>query len=169
MRRFYVFKRGEIYYAQLRNPETNTLCTARSTGATALEDAHLVIADWLANGLPGPGGKGRRSTKTFLSLDAILRSLRAPKNGEERVVPLLPELRDELVRLAETNPHRLKQALLRLTVGNAPSAEEKAAAEAAWKERNIVFHSWRHFYAAHATEEDFKKMGKATKRILLVL
>ncbi len=31
--------------------------------------------------------------------------LKSPKNGEERTAPLLPGVRDELVKLADTNPH----------------------------------------------------------------
>jgi len=56
MRRFYLFKRGRIFYAQVLNPVTNKLCTARSTGQSNKENAQIVVADWLANGIPNASG-----------------------------------------------------------------------------------------------------------------
>jgi len=433
MRRFYCFKRGQIYYAQVLNPVTKKLCTARSTGQTTLEDAQLVVADWLSNGIPEARGAGRRSARSFFDMDAIVKSLQAhpaltlsdaskiievlkdkglvesvrlrddknaelviaflerfwdndtspyvkekrahgqsigkrhindsfkrirlhwkpyfegvrlqdlqrkdikafslalaeknlkpasvnrilvagttalhwaylneliptdpsegimkfsgksekrgvltldeayklfsttwkderarignyvamttglrsgevlalrrgdigddrlfirhswsdvdglkcPKNGEERTVPLLPELREDLLRLVKNNPNSLdddafifystlsrrpmdtqvllsglKNTLVRMSVDKDATEEMKDKATAAWTSRNVVFHSWRHFYAArmadnlearvvmqatghktgavfqayaaHATEEDFKRVGTATKKI----
>lgn len=87
--------------------------------------------------------------------------LKCPKNGKERVVPLLPVVRAELLRLARGSPlgwdperfifygtlpdrpvvinviHKsFKKALARIGIS-----------ESLRKERNIVFHSWRHYYA----------------------
>jgi integrase len=84
-----------------------------------------------------------------------------PKNGENRTVPLLPQVRDELLRLAKKNPFSqgsgayvlfsaypdkpvrtesvmdgLSQALESIGI----SREERM-------ERHVDFHSFRHFYA----------------------
>jgi integrase len=85
--------------------------------------------------------------------------LKCTKTGKVRVVPLLPSLRDKLIKLAEANPHGkdgfiffglvpdkpmdthflldgLKEALAKIGI-----TEEIRA------KRNIVFHSWRHYFA----------------------
>lgn len=104
--------------------------------------------------------------------------LKCPKNGEERTVPLIPELRDDLLRLAQKNPHKLgekafifystlahrpmdtqvlllglKDALIGMSVAPGAMKEAKDKAAEAWKSRNIVFHSWRHFYAARMADK----------------
>lgn len=105
--------------------------------------------------------------------------LKTPKSGEVRRLPLLPEIRTELLALADRSPWRpdgfifynkesakvpmsqnlllygLQDALLRLSLGvnyaNATDAERREA-RAAWKARNVVFHSWRHFYASRLAD-----------------
>lgn len=102
-----------------------------------------------------------------------------PKNGEPRFAPLLPPVREQLVRMAQKNPHGcsesslvfwstrepdrpvaprqfaadLKRSLIALKLGlssvNAiretqPDVVQEAAAY--WESRNVVFHSWRHYY-----------------------
>lgn len=85
--------------------------------------------------------------------------LKCTKTGKVRVVPLLRGIREELLKLAESNPHGkdgfifyglvpekpmdthflldgLKDALTKVGI----SEEERA-------KRNIVFHSWRHYFA----------------------
>jgi len=114
--------------------------------------------------------------------------LKCPKNGEERIVPLIPEIRDALLSLLDKNPHRrgaddfvfysttpkrpmdgggvldgLKEALVQLRAGEKPSDEQRKEAKEYWKERNIVFHSWRHFYATNmANRIDSRKVMATT-------
>lgn len=87
--------------------------------------------------------------------------LKSTKNGKERVVPLLPFVRLEVLRLARSNPFGWDPERF-VFYGNLPDrpvvinvihdAFKKALArigisESLRKERNIVFHSWRHYYA----------------------
>jgi hypothetical protein len=57
MRRYYLHTRyNGIFYAELVTPEGRKLA-ARSTGKTARDEALLVVAEWLKNGVPA--GKKR--------------------------------------------------------------------------------------------------------------
>jgi integrase len=126
--------------------------------------------------------------------------LKSPKNGEERRVPLLPEVRAALMDLLAENPYKdtpdpfiFYSVLLDRPMDNKFLIDGlKAACKAIEIDpvaRNIVFHSWRHFYAArmvdkmtaeqvqrvtghksravfeeyadHVTEENLEAMGKA--------
>jgi len=109
-----------------------------------------------------------------------LDGLKCPKNGHKRIAPLLPEVRAALLDLLNGNPHGgddpfIFYSLLpgrpvdqKVLVKGLEKAIEKAnalAREAAGKEggaepeifidrkaRNIVFHSWRHFFCSKITE-----------------
>jgi integrase len=96
---------------------------------------------------------------------------KSTKTGKERVVPLPEIIRTELLKLADMNPHGrdgflmygllpdvpfdcraiargFMNALAHLTLGEKYSTAtraEKTAALQPWKERNITFHSLRHF------------------------
>jgi integrase len=87
----------------------------------------------------------------------------------------------------------LRQALVRLSVGEEATEAECEAARAEWKARKIVFHSWRHLYASrmadevasrvlmqatghktaavfdvyasHRTEDDFQAVGNSLKKV----
>jgi len=90
-----------------------------------------------------------------------LDGLKSTKTGIEREVPLLPEIRTLLFTLLLQNPHRAEGESF-IFWGNLPTKPVvqnviteglKAALESIdigdkeREERNIVFHSWRHFYA----------------------
>ncbi|MFA5545813.1 MAG: tyrosine-type recombinase/integrase, partial [Sphaerochaetaceae bacterium] len=99
--------------------------------------------------------------------------LKKPKNGEERVVPLLPEIREELVNLLMKNPHDSKmfifygpqpdkpmnidilskwltKAYIDITISPdlKDNLDEREKIRKAMLKRGICFHSWRHFYTA---------------------
>ena len=99
--------------------------------------------------------------------------LKKPKNGEERVVPLLPEIREELVNLLMKNPHDSKmfifygpqpdkpmnidilskwltKAYIDITISPdlKDKVDEREKIRKAMLKRGICFHSWRHFYTA---------------------
>ncbi len=101
--------------------------------------------------------------------------LKCTKTGEDRRVPIIPRLRDALRNLVLENPHgpdgfvfwsskkdepwdqqmslyALQDMLVVLSVGESASDEEKQDARAYWKDRNVVFHSWRHFYASRMAD-----------------
>jgi len=115
--------------------------------------------------------------------------LKTTKTATGRRVPLLPEIRKALLGLAEKSPYGpdgfifwgdsvdepmkqgllldgLQDALLHLSLGNkyvTASDEAKAKAIDGWKTRNIVFHSWRHFYAARMADKlEARKIMLAT-------
>jgi integrase len=87
--------------------------------------------------------------------------LKCPKNGETRRVPLLPEVRGVLLALAGKNPHgpdgfifygmyENKPAVPRVLLGGLHHALEGIGIDA--EARGIVFHSWRHFWAARMAD-----------------
>jgi integrase len=111
--------------------------------------------------------------------------LKSTKTEEDRIVPVIPSIRDAMLNLARLNPHdngyvfwgnkkdqpcnpstpseKLKEMLLRLRAGENPSSEELKKAKAYWEKRNVVFHSWRHFYAARMTDKlEARKVMLAT-------
>jgi integrase len=89
--------------------------------------------------------------------------LKAPKNGEERKVPLLPEVRQALIELLEENPHTVEDPFVfygllenkpmdaKLLVEGLKDACSLAGIDAA--SRGIVFHSHRHYYAARMADK----------------
>jgi integrase len=87
--------------------------------------------------------------------------LKCPKNGEARRVPLLPAVKEELLSLACENPHGEGGFIFYSLLPDKPMDEKillkglHEALEAVgidWRERNIVFHSWRHYYAARLAD-----------------
>ncbi|MDZ7793592.1 MAG: tyrosine-type recombinase/integrase [Spirochaetia bacterium] len=113
--------------------------------------------------------------------------LKAPKNGETRAVPLLPAVRTEMLKLADTNPHgdgfifysdkpgqpvdgkvfnrALKQALVDMALDPDDRGDQEKRKNAAKevRERNITFHSWRHYFAANLADKiDLRTVQLAT-------
>lgn len=103
-----------------------------------------------------------------------LDGLKCPKNGDQRQIPLLPELKEQLLKLAEKNPwddgfifysdkegqpmdHKfLNDGLMEAMIKIGITKEEK-------KSRNLVFHGWRHRYAAKMADlVDARSLGLAT-------
>ena len=92
---------------------------------------------------------------------SALDGLKTPKNGKAREVPLLSVVKNALVKLASQNPFGWDQErfIFYGTLKDKPVVEnvinegfkdalKKAKiTEAQRVERNIVFHSWRHYYA----------------------
>jgi integrase len=90
--------------------------------------------------------------------------LKAPKNGEARKVPLLPEVRRALLDLLKGNPHTdcIDQFVFFGIDRGKPRGDSKFLLDGLhreldamgiqWRKRNIVFHSHRHFYAARMAD-----------------
>jgi hypothetical protein len=93
MRRYYLHARKGVYYAELVTPEGRRL-SARSTKKTTEDEALLVVADWLKNGVP-TGRKGApRPADVALGLDGVLRAIRKiDLNGNDamRIVTALKD------------------------------------------------------------------------------
>jgi integrase len=127
---------------------------------------------------------------------SIVDGLKSTKTDEPRTVPIIPQLRDAMRKLALLNPHgdgyvffgdkphkpydqheplkALKKMLIKLRAGDRPGQSapkqeikewkdrEREAIEY-WKKRNVVFHSWRHFYASRMTDKlEARKVMLAT-------
>jgi integrase len=110
-----------------------------------------------------------------------LDGLKSPKTGEERTVPLIETVREALLTLAKKNPHGvgpstfvywssdrdnrpmdfhclldgLKDALLRLMLTEEDLKDQAKVQKAMeyWKIRRVVFHSWRHYFAARMADQ----------------
>ncbi len=104
-----------------------------------------------------------------------IEDLKDTKNHEEGIVPLVPIVREELLKLSKKNtfgtngyifysesPDKpmsqnilrrgLEDALIKLRAGNNPNEDQSKEAIKYWEERNVLFHSWRHYYATHLAE-----------------
>lgn len=111
--------------------------------------------------------------------------LKSTKTGEPRLVPVIPAVRDAMLNLARLNPHgngyvfwgdkkdrpcaadapsrELKAMLCLLRTGENPTPEQQKEALDYWNKRNVVFHSWRHFYSARMADKlDARKVMLAT-------
>lgn len=112
-----------------------------------------------------------KTTLTVSNSWAKIEKLKETKTRRIRVVPLPRIIRDEVLALSKLNPHGpegfliyglqpdapldvraiergLDNALVRISLGNGftlATKEEKKLALAAWKDRNITFHSLRHW------------------------
>jgi integrase/predicted DNA-binding transcriptional regulator AlpA len=90
--------------------------------------------------------------------------LKAPKNGEERRVPLLPEIRSMLEKLLNDNPYKdnpdpfiffstlLKDQLLSSGLFLKGLKESCEIIGVDYVSRNICFHSWRHFWVSRMAD-----------------
>ncbi len=76
MRRFSLFLRDEVFYVQFLNPETKKYMTAKSTGKADRDEAVLVVAEWLRDGIPTGRNRKRRSPEDFFSIGTILENIR---------------------------------------------------------------------------------------------
>jgi integrase len=95
-RRYYLHQRRGIFYAELVDPATGLKLTARSCGTANRDDALLIVADWLKNGIPKPRtNKGdRRSVTLAFDLQAILTAIRKADidaTGAMQIVSALKE------------------------------------------------------------------------------
>jgi len=100
---------------------------------------------------------------SWSNVSVIKDRLKKPKNGEERKVPLLPEVRMLLERLLDKNPHKgnFDKFIFYSTLPNQPldSKQFILGFKEACKEigidpvaRNLVFHSWRHFWVSRMAD-----------------
>jgi len=89
MRRFSLYKRGRIWYAQIFNPATRKYLPGRPTGETDRRAAEYVADDWLRDGIPEPGSKRRRPIDHTIQVATLLDSIRSASltaSDAERIV-----------------------------------------------------------------------------------
>jgi len=87
--------------------------------------------------------------------------LKSTKTGESRRVPLLPEVRAKLLELADDSPHGPDGFVFYGSLANKP-VDAKVLLDGLHETlegigidstaRGIVFHSWRHYYAARMAD-----------------
>ena len=80
MRRFYLFKRGHIWYIQLKNPKTGKPLPAKSSGTNDKNEAEFIAGKWLYEGIPTVQTKDPRTNKEIFTLDEILGNLKNVDN-----------------------------------------------------------------------------------------
>jgi integrase len=99
--------------------------------------------------------------------------LRCPKNGRQRIVPLLTEVRDALLDLLKDNPFELDDPFIffstrpekpidpLIVLGGLQGALGKIGVD--YKSWYIGFHSWRHFAISRLTDViDGKKIARVS-------
>jgi integrase len=92
-----------------------------------------------------------------------MQGLKAPKTGEERKVPLLPEVKAALLDLLNSNPYKVDDPFIfygllenkpvdrKFLIDGLKSACTLAKIDAT--ARGVVFHSWRHYFAARMADK----------------
>ena len=101
VRRFSLYKRGQIWYAQIFNPATRKYLPGRPTGERDRRAAEHVADDWLRDGIPEARSKHRRPIAEAFEVSALVSAIRrAPLTAEdaERIVRVLKD--QELVETA---------------------------------------------------------------------
>lgn len=76
MRRYYLHTRNGIFYAALIDQETGLTLTAKSTGTKNRDEALLIVADWLKNGIPRGKQRKPRTLNQLNDMKGILRACR---------------------------------------------------------------------------------------------
>jgi integrase len=100
MRRYYLHTRNGIFYAELVSPEGRKLA-ARSTGTTSEDEALLVVADWLKNGVPTGRDRKPRPADAVMALDGILKAIRKADLNSGDALRVVEALQDRgLIALA---------------------------------------------------------------------
>jgi len=135
MRRFSLYRRRGIYYAQFHNPETGRRSLARSTGTRDRDEATMVVYDWLRDGLPTPGSapqRTRRALAQVLSIDTIVQQLRTLPLEPQDVDRVLATLKERRLILEASLPQNDCPTLLSFltefwTFDTSPYVREKVA------------------------------------------
>jgi hypothetical protein len=95
MRRYYVHKRHNgIIYAELIDQKTGRKLPARSTGTRDHDEALLVIADWLANGIKNGKETEKRSVETFCDVKGIIKAIRKAELTADDAVQIVKAITD---------------------------------------------------------------------------
>lgn len=94
MRRFSFHRRNGIVYCQLFNAAAGRYSSAKSTGTKDPDEALLVAAGWLQNGVPSGRGHKPRPVVEAFTLDAMLAAMRADTFGRDDAARVLVVLKD---------------------------------------------------------------------------
>ncbi|MCK5154298.1 MAG: hypothetical protein KAQ93_08060 [Spirochaetales bacterium] len=75
-RRFYFYKRNQIYYVKYRNPFTGKLLPGKSTGTVDQEKASYIAHKWLYEGIPERRTRTPRKPEQIFTVYEILEKLK---------------------------------------------------------------------------------------------
>jgi hypothetical protein len=92
-RKFYMHKRGGVFYACLVNQETGLSMSARSTGERDRDATLIMVSGWLRDGLPGRDGE-RRKVEAAFDLDGILRAIRKADLDSSAALEIVKALKE---------------------------------------------------------------------------
>lgn len=110
MRRFSLFERNGIFYAQLFNPKTGKFMSGKSTGKRNRDEAAGVAADWLKNGRPtNTKRESKRPVDETMTLDTILAGLRSNTLSPDDVTKIIEVMKDRQI---------IENAIVRSSVGS---------------------------------------------------
>ena len=102
-----------------------------------------------------------------------LDGLKCPKNGQKRIVPLLPEVKAALLDLLKDNPHDCADPFIFFSLLKDKPVDPKVILNGLYDaldkinvdhiNRNISFHSWRHWFCSKITQQiDGEKVAKVS-------
>jgi len=93
-RKFYLFKRGNGYYYGRLLTSDGRITDTKSTGQRDRDDALLIVADWVKNGIPGKTNNVRYSPNVVYDLEMIIKSIKRTdidSAGAMKIVNLLKQ------------------------------------------------------------------------------
>jgi len=93
MRRYYLYRRRGIYYAKLTIKASVPLA-GRSTKTRDRDEALLIVADWLKNGVPTGQKRIPKPIELAVDLPTILRAIRNTDLNTEEAMTIVKALRE---------------------------------------------------------------------------
>jgi integrase len=97
MRRFYLYRRKGVYYAKI-NTSSGVSLSGRSTKTQNRDEALLMVAEWLKNGVPTGRKRTPKPVELAADLPAILKAIRQADLDTEDAMSIVSALRErELV------------------------------------------------------------------------
>ncbi|GMO34547.1 MAG: hypothetical protein Ta2B_15000 [Termitinemataceae bacterium] len=102
MRQFYLHERHNgIVYAELIDPVTRKKFPAKSTGTRNRDEAVIIVAAWLANGVPNGREQIKRPLDISFDIEAILKSIRKSGLNSDDAMRIVKTLTDmELIDIS---------------------------------------------------------------------
>ncbi len=112
MRRFYLYRRSGIYYAKLKT-KSGVPLAGRSTKTGDRDEALLIVADWLKNGVPCGQQRKQKSVELAGDLTDIFKIVKKADIDSEAAMSIVSVLRErELIDFAITKHSYGKEKLI---------------------------------------------------------
>ena len=167
----------------ITNKERGILTEAEATAVFAVEwkDKRAFVASLVAATTGARQGECLALRRSDIGVDTLniahsfspVDGLKLPKNNQKRIVPLLSEVKTALLDLLKDNPHETDDPFVFYSVRPDKPTDPQVILEGLkdalkkievdYKVRNIIFHSWRHFFCSKMTEKiDGEKIAKVS-------